>query len=106
MPSLPVLFLVPHLFPALKNAVYWLGEHPEIASFSFEITTLQKKDGSDLVRRIYKGLPEGPYKRGYKSPNDIENLRVVRMYRWHFPQTKLFVGIRHPVYWVSNIYYR
>ena len=82
----------------------WLGSHPEVAAFDYEVTTLQKANAWDLVKKIYKKLPAGNYKRGYKSPNDVGNLRAVRIIREYFPKTKLLVGMRHPVLWFESFY--
>jgi hypothetical protein len=86
------------------GVVHWLGGHPEVAAFQHEIMILQRRNAQDLIRRIYKGLPDGPFKRGYKSPSDLENSRVLRLLRIHFPRTKLFIGIRHPVKWFESFY--
>jgi hypothetical protein len=87
-----------------SSAVYWLGEHPEIKAFLFEVKAVQKNHPAFLVKKVYTQLPEGPYLRGYKSPNDIENDRAVNKLHEHYPQTKLFVGLRHPVYWFESFY--
>ena len=65
---------------------------------------LQRKHSWDLVEMIYRDLPDGPYKRGYKSPSDIYNKAVLRVMRDCFPETKLLIGIRHPVKWFESFY--
>ena len=42
--------------------------------------------------------------RAYKAPNDIDDFRSLRMLREHFPQTKLVVGIRHPILMIESFY--
>ena len=86
------------------STVFWLGEHPEVASLSHEFMGLQKGDPTLIIKRIYKRLPDGPYKRGYKSPSDVEDQRAIRLLRELFPKTKLFIGVRHPVRWFESLY--
>jgi hypothetical protein len=84
--------------------VHWLGSHPEIKAFNFEIKSLQHNHPGHIVKRVYKGLPEGPYLRGYKSPNDIEDLRAINKLHDYFPKTKLIIGLRHPIKWLESLY--
>lgn len=42
--------------------------------------------------------------RAYKNPTDIHNLRAIRLLREYFPQTRLLVGIRHPIRWFESFY--
>jgi hypothetical protein len=85
-------------------AVYWLGAHPEIQAIQKEVTTLQRNHPSQIVKQIYKHLKEGPFLRGYKSPNDVENTRAINKLSDHYPQTKLIIGLRHPVRWLESFY--
>jgi hypothetical protein len=82
----------------------WLGSHPEIAAIQHEIMALQRHHPARLLNYIMKELPEGQYQRGYKSPNDVEDLRALHKLSQHYPQTKLIVGIRHPVLWFESFY--
>jgi hypothetical protein len=50
--------------PPPPGVVHWLGGHPEVAAFQQEIMILQRRNAADLIRRIYKGFPDGPFKRG------------------------------------------
>jgi hypothetical protein len=84
--------------------VHWLGGHPEIKAFLYEVRALQKNHPAYLVKKVYTRMPEGPYLRGYKSPSDIENDRAINKLHQHYPQTKLFVGLRHPVHWFESFY--
>jgi hypothetical protein len=84
--------------------MHWLGSHPEIVAIQHEIMALQRHHPARLLKYIMKELPEGPYQRGYKSPNDVEDLRALHKLAQHYPQTKLIVGIRHPVLWFESFY--
>lgn len=44
------------------------------------------------------------FRRGYKSPSEIQDQRSLRYIRTYFPKTKLIVGIRHPVFWFESLY--
>jgi len=87
-----------------STMMHWLNAHPEIKVFPFEIRALQKNHPAFIVKRIIKGLPEGPYLRGYKSPTDVEDQRAINKLDEHYPKTKLFVGLRHPVKWFESFY--
>lgn len=86
----------------------WLHQHPEVACIQEEVWSLMLGKPHKLVRRLYHGLPEGPYVRGYKCPTEIKaGWHVMRYYRDHFPATKLFIGVRHPIsYWQSLYNFR
>lgn len=83
--------------------MYWLAQHPEVQILKFEIKSLQKNHPAHIIKRMFT-LPEGPYLRGYKSPNDVEDHRALNKLNEHYPKTKLFVGIRHPVRWFESFY--
>ena len=58
----------------------------------------------EFVSRMYE-LPHGSqYKRGYKAPNEISSLNSLQSLRRYFPETKLIVGVRHPVKWFESWY--
>lgn len=78
--------------------------HDQIAVVDKEIMSLQKQHPVRILRFIFNQLPEGQYRRGYKSPNDIENDRVRNKLRIHYPETRLLVGLRHPVLWFESFY--
>jgi len=82
----------------------WLNKHNEIAVFPKEMMSLQKQHPAMILRFITKQLPEGRYRRGYKSPNDVENGRCRNKLKIHYPKTKLLVGLRHPVLWFESFY--
>jgi hypothetical protein len=81
----------------------WLGLHSQIACFSGETPHLSKGMIGLFSKRLYNGLDSDPRKlRGYKNPTDIQNLRAIRLLREYFPDTKLFIGIRHPILWFQR----
>lgn len=56
-----------------------------------------------LVQDMYAQAPYEEYKRAYKNPLDLfypsTSLRFMDTY---FPETKLLITLRHPVYYVSD----
>jgi hypothetical protein len=87
--------------------VRWLGQHPEIQIPPEELVYLQNKEPWDMVQKLYKDTSTSTdprILRGYKSPNDIFQVRAVRLLRIFFPQTKLIVGIRHPIWMMESFY--
>ena len=42
--------------------------------------------------------------RGIKCPQDISSDWSIHNYAKHFPETKLIVGIRHPIFWFQSLY--
>ena len=82
----------------------WLNGHDNIAVLTKENMALQKRHPAFILRHIQNNLPEGRYRRGYKSPNDIEDERARNKLATHYPQTRLLVGIRHPVLWFESFY--
>ena len=83
----------------------WLGGHPEIHCFQKEVYDLFQGHADALVTRIYKeyiNLP-GKFKIGYKNPIDIFQPSTRDLLDKHWPQTKLFILLRHPVRYVSVV---
>jgi hypothetical protein len=76
----------------------WLDRHPEIQCYPHEVYALAHRQPQELLRLLYY-LPEGNYKRGYKSPFDLVYNYTMPYFRRYFPKTPLIVGIRHPVLW-------
>lgn len=72
----------------------WLDKHPDLQCIQEEVWALVFGRPKGLIKRLYNDLPPGPYKRGYKCPADVADLRVLNYYRRYFPHTKLFVGLR------------
>jgi len=82
----------------------WLGMHPELQCIQEEVWSLSFGKPGQLIKRMYKTLPEGHYKRGYKCPEDIRGDHVMRYYREMWPKAKLFVGVRHPISFFRSLY--
>jgi len=76
----------------------WLHRHPDLQCIQEEVWALSKGKPKGLIARLYRDLPMDTstqtYKRGYKCPADISDLRVLNYYRKYWPKTKLFVGVR------------
>lgn len=87
-----------------QTTVTWLNMHDQIAVITKEIMALQKNHPVGIVRHIVNNLPEGRYRRGYKSPNDVSDGRAMNKLRIHYPETRLLVGLRHPVLWFESFY--
>jgi hypothetical protein len=94
--------------------VSWLGQHPEITIPPYEIPILLNKEPWDLVNELYPRNdddanriiidPNPKLLRGYKNPSDIIGARPLRLLREFFPQTKLIIGIRHPIRMMESFY--
>lgn len=57
-----------------------------------------------MVASLYNDLPKGNYKRGYKSQNDISRIQTLTSFHNHWPETILFIGLRHPVEWFESFW--
>ena len=92
----------------------WLGNQPEVYVPGYEITDLtQGKPTWDVIAKLYgendieaksKSLAKDVRVRGYKSPNDIMQTRPINVMREYFPETKIIVGLRHPVFMLESFY--
>jgi hypothetical protein len=93
-----------HAKCATSFIMNWLSEHPEIQIFDREVCDLNEGQPSDLVTKLYQELETGAqYKRGFKCPGHFSrgSFRDLRMY---FRQTRIIVGLRHPVRWFESFY--
>jgi hypothetical protein len=82
----------------------WLASHDEIEMHDHEIYAIRSGDPAELVLAMYE-LKTGPqYKRGFKSPKDVENVNALTVLAEYFPKTKLIIGLRHPVLWFESFY--
>jgi hypothetical protein len=88
----------------------WLhSQYPHIQIPRDELYHLKSREAWDLLGVFYHYFG-GPDKllpnsiKGYKSPSDITNERPIRLLRTYFPQTKLIVGLRHPIYMMESFY--
>jgi hypothetical protein len=89
---------------ATSTMVRWLSRQTGIQMYDHEIYHLKDGEPADMVRKLY-ALPEGEqFKRGYKAPRDIHNPKALEAFSKFWPQTKLIVGLRHPVLWFESFY--
>jgi hypothetical protein len=89
---------------ATSTKLRWLSRQKEIKAYDYEIYHLKNGEPADMVRKLYE-LPAGDqYKRGYKAPRDIHNIRALYAFAAFWPKTKLIVGLRHPVLWFESFY--
>ena len=86
----------------------WLSQHPEVLCFPNEVTTLQQGDPDAFAEELQQLLSENndtnKIKTCYKSPSDVESRPALRILRTVWPDTKLIVGIRHPIRWFESFY--
>ena len=88
----------------------WLCDHQEAHCPPREVNDLSVGRPDWLVERLYE-LPKGAhYKRGYKSPREIafeesySQANAMKYLAQYWPETKVFIGLRHPVLWFQSIY--
>ena len=82
----------------------WLKGHPQTQCIESEVWDMVLGHPEAVVSKLYNLPPGRQYKRGYKSPREIVDSRVLRYHRTYFPATKLFVGIRSPIPWFESLY--
>ena len=85
------------------TVISWLDQHPQLETYPTEIYDLMFGRVGALVKLMYE-MPDGPFRRGYKSPADLAFMASVDALRVHFPRTKLIFGIRHPLLWFQSLY--
>ena len=89
---------------ATTTTLIWLANQTEIQMYEHEVYHLKDGEPAEMVRQLY-ALPEGDhYKRGYKAPRDIHNVRALDAFAKYFPKTKFIIGLRHPVLWFESFY--
>ena len=82
----------------------WIGNHDEVQMHDNEIHSLKSNKPAELVSLMYDLPPGSHYKRGYKAPNDLRSEDALQAIQTYWPQTKLIVGLRHPVKWMESFY--
>jgi hypothetical protein len=82
----------------------WLADHPEVQMHKEELHAMQYGQPEKLVEMLYELEPGFQYKRGYKAPRDVTNVKALEAFAKHFPETKLVVGVRHPLLWFQSFY--
>ena len=80
-----------------------LQSHSQLQSLDSEVWALIEKNPARLVERLHKKLTRNKM-RGYKCPGDILASYALEYYRQYWPQTKLIVGVRHPVLHFQSLY--
>lgn len=66
---------------------------------------LERGNVANAIWNFYQLAPGNNYRRGYKAPFDVTNKGgALDSIRTYFPQTKLIVGVRHPVKWFESFY--
>jgi hypothetical protein len=96
--------IIGHAKTATTFTLNWLASHDEIQMYDHEIHSLHMGKPAEMVDQLYK-LPAGSkYKRGYKAPNDIISIEAMDSIAKYWPNSKLIVGIRHPVSWFESFY--
>jgi hypothetical protein len=96
--------IVGHPKTATSTTLQWLGSHKEIQVYPSELHTLQMGTPAEHVRVLYNLTAGSQYKRGYKAPRDVGNPKVLQALSDYWPETKLIVGLRHPVSWFQSFY--
>ena len=87
----------------------WLGHHPDIRMHLHEVHNLTKHDPVGMIENLYT-LQEEPRTHeqklhyGYKDPRDIADAATMQSLSTYWPNTKLIVGVRHPVLWFQSKY--
>ena len=100
--------IIGHSKCATTTQQLWLRNHPEIVMHDYEVHSLRQGRPAELVSLLYT-LPESSEtvqrpKHGYKEPNDIRSPVALHSIRQYWPNTKLILGVRHPVKWFESYY--
>jgi hypothetical protein len=91
-----------HAKCATSFVMNWLRQHESVQMWDYEVCDLNNRQPASLVRKLYQDLPAGAdYQRGFKCPGHFSR-EPLRYFRQYFPQTKLIVGLRHPVRWFER----
>lgn len=91
-----------HAKCATTYLMNWLRQHESIQMHDREVCDLNNRQPASLVRKLYTELAPGEdYLRGYKCPGHFSR-EPLRYFRQYFKNTKLIVGLRHPVRWFER----
>lgn len=98
--------IIGHAKCGTSTMMLWLGNHSQVLCRGQELPHLTLGKIGLFAKNCYNLDETGdPTKfRAYKNPTDVHNLRAIRLLREYFPQTRLFVGIRHPIWWFESFY--
>ncbi|GKY95714.1 hypothetical protein MPSEU_000532200 [Mayamaea pseudoterrestris] len=72
-----------------------LGRNPDISMYKHELRYLQHRDVAGMAQAMYD--LDHTKLRGFKCPNDLGRRVSLDALRTYWPDTKLIVGVRHPV---------
>jgi hypothetical protein len=81
----------------------WVQTHPQVQIFDHEVCDLYDGKPAALAHKLYNDLPQGLYQRGFKCPGHFAR-RSMRFFRRYYGNTKLVVGLRHPIWWFESYY--
>lgn len=86
----------------------WLPAHPDIRLPPHECRYMHEVDGVAQIHKVMASLRDNNATDqtifGYKNPQDINRPRSLTHFRDAFPETKLIIGLRHPVWWFQSFY--
>lgn len=91
-----------HAKCATTYLMNWLRQHETVQMHDREVCDLNNRQPASLVRKLYTELEPGEdYLRGFKCPGHFSR-EPLRYFRQYFENTKLIVGLRHPVRWFER----
>jgi hypothetical protein len=96
--------IIGHPKTSTSALVHWLSKDDQIRMKNGEDHALTKGRTGQMVQNLYQLEHGRQYKRGYKSPADINSAKALQALAQYWPQTKLIVGVRHPVNWFESWY--
>ncbi|GKY92868.1 hypothetical protein MPSEU_000256000 [Mayamaea pseudoterrestris] len=96
--------IVGHPKTGTTTLMRWLRQHEEIAMPMHEVHGLTFGKVAKFATEMYEQLAENKRFIGYKAPNDLSTPKPRELLRKYFPQTKLIVGLRHPVHCFESLY--
>jgi hypothetical protein len=80
-----------------------LNSHNGLQTLESEVWALIERNPARLIERLHKKLVDN-LPRGYKCPGDVLANYALDFYRMYWPQTRLIIGVRHPVLWFQSLY--
>lgn len=96
--------IIAHPKCGTTSLLKWIGHHDEVQMHEHEVHSLTNNKPAELVSLMYDLPPGSNYKRGYKAPNDLRSDDALQAIQSYWPQTKLIIGLRHPVKWMESFY--
>lgn len=82
----------------------WLNTSSSIFLDGYEVNGLSNNKPDDVVQHLYDVVSsqKPKVKVGIKNPTDLES--SLQYYNRYFPNTQLFVLLRHPIHWFQSFY--